>query len=93
VRDNPFLLEGAAPDTLHLAFLADEPTAAAIAKLDPDRSPPDRFRVVGHHIYLHCPAGFGNTKLTNTYFDSKLATISTVRNWRTVTTLLDMLAT
>jgi hypothetical protein len=31
------------------------------------------------------------TKLTNTYFDTKLATVSTGRNWRTVTKLLELL--
>jgi uncharacterized protein (DUF1697 family) len=32
----------------------------------------------------------GRTKLTNAYFDSKLKTVSTARNWRTVLKLLEM---
>jgi uncharacterized protein (DUF1697 family) len=39
---------------------------------------------------LHCPHGLARTKLTNDYFDSKLATTSTVRNWNTVLRLLDL---
>jgi uncharacterized protein (DUF1697 family) len=87
-RSNPFLRAGAAPEGLHVAFLADAPSAARVAALDPSRSPPDAFEVRGREIYLHCPNGFGRTKLGTDYFDAKLATTSTVRNWRTVLTLL-----
>jgi uncharacterized protein (DUF1697 family) len=89
-RVNPFLRAGADPETLHLAFLAESPTAARVAELDPRRSPPDEFVVLGREIYLRCPKGVGGSKLTNAYFDSKLATISTARNWRTVLKLVEM---
>jgi uncharacterized protein (DUF1697 family) len=89
-RKNPFLRAGADPVRLHVSFLAAVPTAARVAALDPTRSPPDEFKVVGREIYLHTPQGFGNTKLTNSYFDGALGTVSTVRNWRTVLKLLEM---
>jgi uncharacterized protein (DUF1697 family) len=89
---NPLLRAGADPEKLHVAFLADLPTAAQVAGLDLDRSPPDRFEVRGREIYLHCPNGMARTKLTNQYFDSKLATTSTVRNWRTVLKLCELSA-
>jgi uncharacterized protein (DUF1697 family) len=89
-RNNPFLRPGTDPDALHVAFLAAVPGATAVAALDPGRSPPDRFSVRGRDIYLHCPNGLARTKLTNQYFDSKLATTSTVRNWRTVLKLLEL---
>ncbi len=90
VRANPFL--GTVDDlkTLHVAFLAEIPESDRVAQLDPDRSPPDTFKVLGREIFLHCPNGLARTRLTNNYFDSKLATTSTVRNWRTVLTLLTM---
>lgn len=90
VRGNPFLQAGADAGTLHVAFLAGPPAAAKVKALDPDRSPPDAFAVRGREIYLQCPNGYGRTKLTNGYFDSKLATTSTVRNWRTVVKLLEL---
>jgi uncharacterized protein (DUF1697 family) len=77
-------------DSLHVTFLADRPDRAAIATLDPARSPGDRFTVIGREIFLHCPNGLGRTKLSNDYFDRKLATTGTVRNWRTVTKLLEL---
>lgn len=87
---NPFLKNGADENTLHLMFLADAPPSPLIQQLDPDRSPPDRFVVRGKDIYLHLPKGVADTKLTNAYFDSKLKTVSTGRNWRTVTKLVEL---
>jgi uncharacterized protein (DUF1697 family) len=92
VRGNPFLRAGADEGTLHVAFLAGPPAASKVKTLDPNRSPPDAFAVRGREIYLHCPTGFARTKLTNFYFDSKLGTTSTVRNWRTVGKLLELTA-
>ena len=90
VAQNPFLAEGADTDALHVAFLAHPPRAEAVAALDPQRSPPDRFAVLGKEVYLCLPNGMARTKLTNAYFDRALSTISTMRNWRTVLTLAQM---
>jgi uncharacterized protein (DUF1697 family) len=89
-RGNPFLRAGAEPESLHVVFLADRPSPARVATLNPERSPSDEFEVVGREIYLRCPNGVGRSKLTNEYFDSKLATTSTMRNWRTVVKLVEM---
>ena len=91
IRHNPFVVAGAAEDALHVLFLAESPDARRVAALDPDRSPPDAFVVRGQEIYLLLPNGAGRTKLTSGYFDTKLATISTGRNWRTVTTLFALM--
>ena len=90
VNGNVLLQAGAEEKILYLAFLADVPGALAVAKLDPDRSPPDRFVVTGNHIYLHLLNGAAKTKLTNAWMDSKLSTISTMRNWATVLKLHEM---
>jgi len=90
IGGNPFLQAGAAEGELHVAFLQDAPDAAQVASLDPNRSPGDEFRVIGREVYLRCPKGVGQTKLTNAWLDSRLKTISTGRNWRTVRTLLEI---
>jgi uncharacterized protein (DUF1697 family) len=90
VERNPFFARGHTADTAHVMFLADVPSAAAAAALDAKRSPPDAFELVGRDLYLSCPNGLGKSKLTNAYFDSKLKTVSTCRNWRTVLALLEM---
>jgi uncharacterized protein (DUF1697 family) len=88
ISNNPF---PHVEDMLHVVFLAGLPSAAKAAALDPNRSPPDTFIVRGQEIYLHLPNGAGNSKLTNAWFDSKLSTVSTARNWRTVNSLLAMM--
>lgn len=89
---NPFLAEGAGPDRLHVMFLADRPAAARVARLDPERSPPDRFAVRGREVYLLLPNGAARTKLTNAWFDAQLGAVSTVRNWKTVLKLAALAA-
>jgi uncharacterized protein (DUF1697 family) len=91
IRENPFLKPGEDEKPLNIYFLADLPGAAAVAGLDPNRSAPDAFHVRGREVYLHLPNGMARTKLTNAYFDSKLKTISTARNWATVQKLLAMM--
>jgi len=93
VAENPFLLrtgdEAVDPKSLHVAFLQDKPTASRVRELDPDRSPPDEFVLSGREVFLHCPNGLARTKLTNAWLDSKLKTVSTVRNWKTVGVLAE----
>jgi len=89
-RKNPFLATAPTESALHVVFLASAPDARAVKALDPQRSPGDTFEVRGREIYLCCPNGLGRTKLSNAWFDSKLATTSTVRNWRTVLELRDL---
>ena len=87
---NPFLKKGTDTDLLHVAFLASAPASAQVAALDPKRSPPDEFVVQKREVFLRLPNGVAKTKLTNAYFDSKLGTVSTLRNWRTVLALLEL---
>ena len=91
IAGNPFLKTGADLKALHVYFLADPPQAPAIASLDHARSTPDAFHVLGQEIYLHVPNGMARTKLSNAYFDSKLSTICTARNWATILKLAEMM--
>jgi uncharacterized protein (DUF1697 family) len=89
---NPYLRTGADPDTLHALCLSATPSREALARLDPRRSPGDEFEVRGRDIYLRLPSGVARTKLTNAWFDSKLRVTSTLRNWRTVLKLGELVA-
>jgi uncharacterized protein (DUF1697 family) len=88
---NPFPTKDTNPTLLHVIFLADTPTSKSLSSLDPDRSPPDQFVVRGKDIYLSLPKGSGRSKLTIDYFEKRLGTRGTGRNWNTVTRLLDMM--
>jgi uncharacterized protein (DUF1697 family) len=91
IANNPFLEAGVAEETLHVMFLADPPSPVSVDKLDRNRSLSDAFILRGQEIYLQLPNGVAGSKLTNSYFDSKLSTTSTGRNWRTVTKLMDLM--
>lgn len=90
VRSNPFRSGDAAPRTLHIAFLAKAPSIAEVAALDPNRSPPDQFKVVGREVYLWLLNGVARTRITNAYLDSKLRTVSTVRGCATLDKLVEL---
>jgi uncharacterized protein (DUF1697 family) len=89
-RSNPFVAGGADRATLHVGFLAGRPAATAVARLDPEYAPPDEFMVRGREIYLRYPNGLGRSKLTTDYFERRLETALTVRNWNTVTKLVEL---
>jgi uncharacterized protein (DUF1697 family) len=89
---NPWDNSDTDPKALHVAFLADSPSPESVATLEPNRSPSDDFAVSGREIYLRCPNGMGRSRLTNNYFEARLGTACTVRNWRTVRKLRDLSA-
>jgi uncharacterized protein (DUF1697 family) len=87
---NPYLGREPAPTGLHVVFLGDAPTAEAVSGLDPERSPPDSFTVLGGEIYVHFPNGSGRSKLTIDYFERRLGVRATMRNWNTVLRLVEL---
>jgi uncharacterized protein (DUF1697 family) len=87
---HPLAGAGTDPKWLHVGFLAATPSPAQVAALDPQRSPGDRFKVAGNHVFVHFANGSGGTKLTAPYFDAKLGATVTFRNWNTVQKLAAM---
>lgn len=69
---------------------------AAFAKLDLPVAEGEEAAFVGAPplatpvVYLKLPQGYGRTKLTNAWFERKLGTAATTRNWRTVCALAEM---
>ncbi len=90
VEDNPFIRQGTDPTKLYVTFLADAPDPAVVGQLEVQNRQPDEFRVLGREIYLHCPQGYGRTKLNNAFWERRLGTAATTRNWNTVTKLLEL---
>ncbi|HEV2309550.1 MAG TPA: DUF1697 domain-containing protein [Acidimicrobiia bacterium] len=91
-KENPYLAQRRDPATLHVTFLAARPSAAARGEL-PRGLGPDELAVRGREVYLWCPNGYGRTKLTNAWFEQRLGTPATTRNWRTVVTLRGLTST
>ena len=90
VKYNPLATGGRDLTRLHVTFLASKPAAARVASIDAEGFLPDEIEVLDREVYLHCPAGYGRTKLDNTFLERTLGTVGTTRNWNTVTTLARM---
>jgi uncharacterized protein (DUF1697 family) len=79
-------------EAVHVVFLDGTPQPTAVAALDPDRSPGDRFEVAGREIYLSLTSGAGRTKLTLDWLERRLGVAGTQRNWNTVLKLVELTA-
>ena len=91
VISNPLMALPPNEKAHHVMFLAAVPDAEKAMQLEPDRSPGDEFLLRGRDVYLYLRNGAAKTKLTNAWFDRKLGTVSTARNWRTVLKLQELL--
>ena len=89
VAANPFPEAVAKPHTLHLAFLAEAAKKPDLEALAAVALPSERFRLIGRAFYVHAPDGFGTSKLAGGA-ERILGVAMTFRNWRTVSTILDM---
>jgi len=87
--NNPLLKEDDIDvSKLHITFLEEGPLPENIEKLKEIDQKPDLFKINKKDIYLYTPNGYGNTKLNNNFFEKKLKTNATTRNWKTVNELL-----
>jgi uncharacterized protein (DUF1697 family) len=86
---NPYPEAEADPKSLHLGFLEAKPTKFDRAALEHLRAESERFTLKGLVFYLHAPEGVGRSKLAGKV-ERILGVAMTDRNWRTVTTLIEM---
>lgn len=94
IKNNPFLkTKGIELDKLHVTYLSEPPTVESIKKIKEYNFEPDTFHIIEKEIYIHCPNGYGRTKLTNTFFEKKLNITATTRNWKTSNELLTIMKT
>jgi uncharacterized protein (DUF1697 family) len=90
VADNPFPLD--LPNfgkKVYVAFFEHAPSQAAIASLLPYVTETERFVMRGSEAYIYYDEGLGKSKFSNAIIERKLG-MATMRNWNTVTTLLEM---
>jgi uncharacterized protein (DUF1697 family) len=86
---NPFPQAIDNPKAVHLFFLAERPKAPDLQACAATSIRTERFELKGRVFYLFSPDGFGTSKLA-TRAERFLGVAATARNWRTVTTLLEM---
>ena len=89
-KNNPFLRDGVDGSKLHVTFLKAKPNAALVREIETVSAGRDERRVRGREVYLHCPGGYGNTKLNGSFVEKRLNAVTTTRNWNSVTKLLEL---
>lgn len=75
---------------LYVAFLSKELQGSAINDLKISQFKPDEAAIDKSRIFIKYAVGAGKTRLDQKYIEKKLNLVATIRNWNTVTTLLEM---
>ena len=90
-KNNPFLKEKDCDiKKLYVAYISKELTAEAINDLKISNIKPDEAAIDSNRIYIKYAIGAGKTNLEQKYIEKKLNVVATIRNWNTVTKLLEM---
>jgi len=89
VAASPFARRVDDPTRLHVVFWEEAPRPSPLAALDLAAYAPEEARFVAGHLYLHLPNGAGRSPLAADLSRQK-GPSGTMRNWRTVTNLLEM---
>ena len=91
IDQNPFVKEKNIDlKKLHVTFLSETPDKEKIEQIKNLDFSPDKFKIKDKEIYLHIPESYGETKLSNKFFENKLKITATTRNWNTVNRLFDL---
>lgn len=90
-KNNQFLKENEV-DTkkLYVAFISKELAAGSMNDLKMSQVKPDDAQIDGPRIFIKYAVGAGKTKFDQKYIEKKLNVTATIRNWNTVTKLLEM---
>jgi uncharacterized protein (DUF1697 family) len=73
-----------------VTFLSKVPEQENIQTLLTHVLAPERLVVKHQTVYLHCPNGYGRSKLSNTFIEKKLGLQATTRNIKTVSKLCEL---
>jgi uncharacterized protein (DUF1697 family) len=92
VAANPLADVATDPAKFVVTFLSRPPVT--LGDLDPAKYAPEVFAVGEREVYVWCPDGVRNVKLSHAFFEKreKDGMVATARNWNTVTALLDLIS-
>ena len=86
---NPFPESAGDPRSVHVFFLAGRAARADLGAMERAKAKGERFALKGLAFYVHAPAGIGRSKLAGCC-ERLLGVDVTARNWRTVTSLIEL---
>jgi uncharacterized protein (DUF1697 family) len=73
---------------LHVTFLSSKPGKYDLDAIEEKKQKGEELVITDNAVYLYCPHGYGNSKLSNSFFEAKLKVGATTRNWKTTNELL-----
>jgi len=89
IAGNPFMKDkGKDPAYFYVTFLSEKPAAFDTKTIEDKKLIGEDISFSDDAVYLYCPNGYGNTKLSNNFLESRLKVTATTRNWKTVNELL-----
>jgi len=92
-KNNPFInKENSDTSGCYVTFLfnSSPKELAEILSLPPKET--GRFHSCDNEVYVNCPDGYGKTKINNQFFEKRLKTSATTKNWNTIKALLDLVS-
>ncbi len=90
LENNPFLKEDPNVMLTHLyvTLLKDFPSKSITDNLQTgDDLSSEKYFIRKQSVYLYLPGGYGRARLNNSFFENRLKTPATTRNWKTLTAL------
>ncbi len=91
ITANPFLKEKDINlKKLHLTFLSGIPLKPDLENIKSIDYLPDRYSITGKDVFISCSGRYSESKLTNSFFETKLKVSATTRNWNTVCQIFEI---
>jgi uncharacterized protein (DUF1697 family) len=87
IADNPFAADGA-EGFVHTLFLEGQPDAESFARLDRERTGPERIALGDRALHIDYCAGAGESKLVGAFIERRLGHRGTARNLRSMRRIL-----
>lgn len=93
IDNNPFLKAADTdPIFLHVTFLSSKPNHYDRKTIEDRKQNGEEIHFSDSAVYLYCPHGYGRSKLSNNFLETKLKVRATTRNWKTTNELLKLAA-
>lgn len=92
LNSNPFInSDDFDIERLALTFLGEIPEKHKVSIIEEIDFSPDRFIIIGKNAFVYCSGKYSDSKISNKFFEDKLKTKATTRNWKTIKKLCEML--
>ena len=90
VTGNPLAEVATNPSRMFVHFLFGPVSQDRLGDVDPAEYQPERFALRGHELYVWLPDGMAKSRVLKLLTERRLGCPVTVRNWNTVTKLLEL---